>query len=69
VADTFDAMMTDRPYRKAFSLRKVKDEISACSGTQFDPLVAGALLDMLNSNEEEILAKAGYTANAAAQAV
>ncbi len=69
VADAFDAMMTDRPYRKAFPLQKVKNEIRECSGTQFDPLVAGALLDLLGSNEEETLAVAGYPANSAAQEV
>ncbi len=62
VADTFDAMMTDRPYRKAFSLPQVKKEIRDCSGTQFDPVVVSALIDMLNVDEDEILARTGYTA-------
>ncbi len=61
VADAFDAMMTDRPYRRAFSLQRVKEEIRDSSGTHFDPLVVSAFLDMLDSNEEDILARAGYT--------
>ena len=44
VADTFDAMTTDRPYRKGLSPPEAVDEIKRCSGTQFDPSVAGAFI-------------------------
>ncbi len=37
VADTIDAMTTDRPYRKALSLQRALEEISKFSGRQFDP--------------------------------
>jgi len=37
VADTIDAMTTDRPYRKALSLQRALEEISKYSGRQFDP--------------------------------
>jgi len=37
VADAFDAMTSDRPYRKAMSREAAKDELMRCSGTQFDP--------------------------------
>ena len=37
VADTFDAMTTDRPYRKALSFKTAIGELHSCSGTQFDP--------------------------------
>jgi putative nucleotidyltransferase with HDIG domain len=37
VADTLDAMTTDRPYRKALSLARALDEIAKHSGRQFDP--------------------------------
>jgi putative nucleotidyltransferase with HDIG domain len=37
VADTADAMMTDRPYRVALSYERVIDEFERCSGVQFDP--------------------------------
>jgi putative nucleotidyltransferase with HDIG domain len=39
VADTADAMMTDRPYRRALSYEQVIDEFEGCAGTQFDPEV------------------------------
>src|SRR5882762_7918752 len=37
IADTIDAMTTDRPYRKALSLQKALDEMAKHSGRQFDP--------------------------------
>ncbi|HYE81340.1 MAG TPA: HD domain-containing phosphohydrolase [Clostridia bacterium] len=39
VADTYDAMTTDRPYRKGLEHGKAISEINRCSGTQFDPEV------------------------------
>lgn len=62
VVDTFDAMMTDRPYRKALSLNHVKDELSSNAGTQFDPVVVRAFLGMLEIKSDLILPKAGYNA-------
>ena len=37
IADTVDAMTTDRPYRTAATPDRAIDEIRKCSGTQFDP--------------------------------
>jgi len=37
IADTIDAMTTDRPYRKALSLQRALDEMAKHSGRQFDP--------------------------------
>jgi len=39
ITDAFDAMTTDRPYRKAISAEKAMEEIKRNSGTQFDPTV------------------------------
>ena len=39
IADSMDAMISDRPYRKALSLSHARGEIKRCSGTQFDPKV------------------------------
>jgi len=44
VADTFDAMTTDRPYRKRFPESVAVKEIESCSGTQFDPVVVQAFM-------------------------
>ncbi|OGX23583.1 MAG: hypothetical protein A3J51_01285 [Omnitrophica WOR_2 bacterium RIFCSPHIGHO2_02_FULL_45_21] len=47
VADTFDAMTTDRPYRKAMSKEEARMELKRCSGSQFDPEVVRAALEGL----------------------
>ena len=54
VADTFDAMTSRRSYRGPIDIEHVKDEIKRCEGTQFDPQVAEAFLEILNNNYEKI---------------
>jgi putative two-component system response regulator len=44
VADSFDAMTSDRPYRVAMTAPKAIAEIKKCAGTQFDPVVVKAFL-------------------------
>jgi response regulator RpfG family c-di-GMP phosphodiesterase len=44
VADTLDAMTSDRPYRNALSFQNAREEIVRCSGSQFDPDVVQAFL-------------------------
>jgi putative nucleotidyltransferase with HDIG domain len=44
VADAFDAMTSDRPYRKALPPEMAREEIVRHSGTQFDPQVVQAFL-------------------------
>lgn len=46
VADTLDAITSDRPYRAARSVEAACKEIERCSGTQFDPEVVKAFLSM-----------------------
>jgi HD-GYP domain-containing protein (c-di-GMP phosphodiesterase class II) len=47
VVDSFDAMTSDRPYRRAMSRARALDQIREGSGTQFDPEVAATFLDMM----------------------
>lgn len=54
VADTFDAMTSKRTYRDALPLDVVIAEIEKCSGTQFDPQIASAFLDILKNNLDAI---------------
>ncbi len=44
IADTFDAMTSDRPYRKKTTVEAARAEVARCSGTQFDPRCADAFL-------------------------
>ncbi len=46
VADTLDAMTSDRPYRSARTMAQAREEIQRCSGTQFDPKVVRVFLAM-----------------------
>ena len=46
VADVYDALTTDRPYRKAFSPLQAKQEIVSNSGTHFDPQVVSAFIQI-----------------------
>ncbi len=45
VADAFDAMLTDRPYRRALTEEYALSELERCAGTQFDPGVIEAFLE------------------------
>jgi putative nucleotidyltransferase with HDIG domain len=61
VVDTFDAMMSERPYRKSLSMYHIKEELIVNAGTQFDPFVVESFIEMLNRKSETLLASAGYT--------
>lgn len=52
VADSFNAMTSDRPYRKALPLEVAIDELKRCSGGQFDPEVVGVFLKILAREKE-----------------
>jgi HD-GYP domain-containing protein (c-di-GMP phosphodiesterase class II) len=49
VLDTFDAMTSDRPYRKAMGLDQAMIELRRCAGTQFDPRVVDAFICVLEA--------------------
>lgn len=50
ITDAYDAMMMDRPYRKALSKEQALSEIRNNAGTQFDPEIAEIFVNMM---EEE----------------
>ena len=58
LADAFDAMTSDRPYRRALTRRHALAEIERCAGTQFDPEVARVFLELLA--EPELPAAAAF---------
>ena len=51
VADTFDAMTTDRPYRIAMGREAAVKELEKCSGTQFDEKVVEAFIQAYQKGE------------------
>jgi len=53
VADSFDAMTHNRPYRTASSVEEALSEIARCSGSQFDPRVSDAFLDLHRDSAKE----------------
>jgi HD-GYP domain-containing protein (c-di-GMP phosphodiesterase class II) len=53
VADTYDAMTSNRPYRPPLPHEVALKEIRQNAGTQFDPLVAEAFLDLWAQKERE----------------
>jgi putative nucleotidyltransferase with HDIG domain len=54
VADVYDSITSDRPYRKAMSLFEARDVISKGAGTDFDPRVVNAFLDAFRRGEMEV---------------
>ncbi len=54
VADCFDAMVTNRPYRKRKSTAEAIEELKRCSGTQFDPEIVEAFLCVLREQKEKV---------------
>ncbi len=47
VTDAFDAMTCGRPYREPMTPEDALDEIRQCAGSQFDPVIVRAFLDVL----------------------
>ena len=56
VADTFDAMTSDRPYRPGVPLAETLAEIRRCSGTQFDPVCVAAFFDGVRRRRDRAVA-------------
>ena len=54
VADAFDAMTSDRPYRSALTHEEALAEIERCAGTQFDPKIARVFLEAFGETEAEL---------------
>ncbi len=57
VADVFDALLSDRPYRKSMGIFNALDNLIASSGTRFDPSIVRALQSIINRGGEEVVAE------------
>lgn len=53
VADAFDAMMSDRPYRASLGLEKAVDELVKGKGSEFDPQVVDAFVPLVSQGKFE----------------
>lgn len=51
VADAYESMVSDRPYRKALSLKKSKKELLDGAGAQFDPKIVKVFLKSINKRK------------------
>lgn len=66
IADTYDAMTSDRAYRSALPHQVAMDEIRACAGSQFDPKLAEMFLflndeiEIIRQNPDEAYEKYSY---------
>jgi len=58
IADVFDAMTTDRPYRKGLSIEYALAELERGSGTQFDPQLTGVFVQLIRSRSIPLSAQA-----------
>jgi len=63
LADTFDAMTSQRPYRGSLPAAKAREEIAGHLGTQFDPTIGQTFIDMIGAgeilSEDQVCGKAG----------
>jgi putative nucleotidyltransferase with HDIG domain len=57
VADVFDALLSDRPYRKSIGVFNALDNILNSSGSRFDPEAVEALRHIINRGGEEVIAE------------
>lgn len=55
VADAFDAMISDRPYRKRKSVEEALDELKRGAGDEFDPVVVEYLTRLIDRKRDEFL--------------
>jgi diguanylate cyclase (GGDEF)-like protein/PAS domain S-box-containing protein len=52
LVNSYEAMTTDRPYRKRMTKKEAIEEIKRCRGTQFDPKVVKVFLEIIKEEEE-----------------
>lgn len=55
VADAYDAMTSNRSYRRQLSQDAVREELARCSGTQFDPDFARIMLQLVDQDKDYLL--------------
>jgi HD-GYP domain-containing protein (c-di-GMP phosphodiesterase class II) len=67
VCDAFEAMTSNRPYKRAMSLEAALAELRRCSNTQFDERVVDVFIEMVEQGDENVAAGAREVSDSAAQ--
>jgi len=67
VADTYDAMTSDRPYRKGMPWQKVKAELQRCRGTQWREIAVDAFIGMIEDERRDVAARQPAPVSASAR--
>lgn len=55
ISDAFDAMVSDRPYRRGLTIEAALQQIRDGAGSQFDPVFAHTFIDVINRSSKEEL--------------
>lgn len=55
VVDVYDALISERPYKKSFTVKESLEEITDNSGKMFDPTIVAAFLTLFNENHSAII--------------
>lgn len=63
IADTLDAITSDRPYRKGTTFEAAAEEIERCSGKQFDPAIVEVFLSLSLKTWSDLRAEAALPAS------
>lgn len=54
IADSYDAMRSNRPYRKAYSKEYAIKELKRCAGKEYDPKIVGLFISIINKKQKII---------------
>lgn len=60
IVDAYDAMISDRPYRKALTQTEAIKELKKCSGTQFDPQLVEKFIHLLKKDSLSCLSRCNH---------
>ena len=69
VADCYDAMTSNRSYSKIREQSEVRNELLRCKGSQFDPVIADAMVSLMDADGDYLMNEQGYKDSAVAKYV
>lgn len=64
IVDAYDAMVNDRVYRPAISVKEALEELKRCAGKQFDPSIVSEFIQMIQEKDAENLITTRLSAKA-----